>query len=164
MTPRLLRWLSKYLSNVRSSTTTYLTLPAKSLSLHVPPFQVLFDEVQIFDPNGPNLVVSKSPSKAGAKSKSKAKSVSVSSLTEALETEPDPVKRELVTLVLQWLDAKAVARRGGFKASGTPVSDSVLSISLQWRYLAHSPCDVQQHHVIVPYFASATLVVLSLWI
>lgn len=39
-------------------------------------------------------------------------------LSAALQVEQDPVKRELVQLVLEWLEAKAVAKRGGFVAIG----------------------------------------------
>lgn len=53
-----------------------------------------------------------------AAGRAKPRSVSVKTLSAALEAEADPAKRELVRLVLDWLDAKAVAKRGGFVASG----------------------------------------------
>lgn len=73
--------------------------------------QVLFDDMQVFHP----AANSKALTAAG---RVKPRSVSVKTLTAALEAEQDPNKRELVRLVLAWLDAKAVAKRGGFVAVG----------------------------------------------
>lgn len=71
----------------------------------------MFDEVQVFDTKASE------PAQHFPK-RSKLKSVSVSSLSKVLKSERDPRKRELLSLVLEWLDAKAVAKRGGFVASG----------------------------------------------
>lgn len=72
---------------------------------------MLFDEVQVFDPKASE------PAPQSPK-RSNSKSVSVSSLSKVLKSEQDPRKRELLSLVLEWLDVKAVAKRGGFVASG----------------------------------------------
>lgn len=48
----------------------------------------------------------------------KPRSVSMKTLSATLKVEEDPVKRELLQLVLEWLNAKAVAKRGGFVALG----------------------------------------------
>eukprot|EP00903_Cladosiphon_okamuranus_P018931 g17412.t1 len=78
--------------------------------------KVLFDEMEISHPHGsaPTLTAAGRP---------KPRSVSVKTLSAALKAEEDPAKRELVRLVLDWLDAKAIAKRGGFVASGAKVAD-----------------------------------------
>lgn len=73
--------------------------------------QVLFDEMEIPHPQGGAKTLT-------AAGRPKPRSVSVKTLSAALKAEEDPAKRELVQLVLDWLDAKAVAKRGGFVASG----------------------------------------------
>lgn len=70
---------------------------------------MLFDEKEIVNPQPATLTAAGRP---------KARSVSVKTLSAALEAEKDPAKRELVQLVLEWLDAKAVAKRGGFVSVG----------------------------------------------
>lgn len=74
--------------------------------------QVLYDDMSVFNPQA--------GSKAAltAAGRPKPRSVSVKTLSAVLEAERDPAKRELVELVLRWLDAKAVAKRGGFVAAG----------------------------------------------
>eukprot|EP00752_Nemacystus_decipiens_P003362 g3109.t1 len=78
--------------------------------------KVLFDEMEISHPHGD----AKTFTAAG---RPKPRSVSVKTLSAALKAEEDPAKRELVQLVLDWLDAKAVAKRGGFVATGARVAD-----------------------------------------
>ncbi|CAM9489835.1 unnamed protein product [Ectocarpus sp. 8 AP-2014] len=79
--------------------------------------KVLYDEMSVFNPQA--------GSKAAltAAGRPKPRSVSVKTLSAVLEAERDPAKRELVELVLRWLDAKAVAKRGGFVAAGEKVVD-----------------------------------------
>lgn len=106
----------------------YLELQPRDCWLHAPTArsltrQVLFDEVRVFDPNALSVPQQSLPVDGGGKSKnrtssSKVRSVSVKSLQEALQGEKDPGKRKLLSLILDWLNAKAVARRGGFIACG----------------------------------------------
>lgn len=80
--------------------------------------QVLFDEMEISHPQGESKPLT-------AAGRPKPRSVSVKTLSATLEAEKDPAKRELVQLVLDWLNAKAVAKRGGFVASGEGVSTTI---------------------------------------
>ncbi|CAN0363308.1 unnamed protein product, partial [Ectocarpus sp. 12 AP-2014] len=79
--------------------------------------KVLYDDMSVFNPQAGR------PEELTAAGRPKARSVSVKTLSAVLEAERDPAKRELVELVLRWLDAKAVAKRGGFVASGEKVAD-----------------------------------------
>lgn len=49
---------------------------------------------------------------------SRSRAVSATALETVLAVETDENKRELVAAVLQWSHAKAMAKRGGFKATG----------------------------------------------
>ena len=55
---------------------------------------------------------------ADPRERTKPRSVSTASLSAILETEDDPITRELLQLVLDWLSAKATEKRGGFIALG----------------------------------------------
>lgn len=82
-------------------------------SLH----KVLFDEVGVFDPDGGGSTSPPSETqRAGGRVKSK--SVSATTLKAVLKGEKNPLKRELVQLVLDWRNAETVPKRGGFVALG----------------------------------------------
>ncbi|CAM9201306.1 unnamed protein product [Choristocarpus tenellus] len=55
--------------------------------------------------------------------RSRAKSVSTATLQTILGAQSDMHKRELISLVLKWLQANALSKRGGFKALGARVVD-----------------------------------------
>ncbi|CAM9408555.1 unnamed protein product [Pylaiella littoralis] len=78
--------------------------------------KVLFDDMEIFHPQANSKALT-------AAGRLKPRSVSVKTLSAILQVEQDPVKRELVQLVREWLGAKAVAKRGGFVAVGAKVAD-----------------------------------------
>ncbi|CAM9227746.1 unnamed protein product, partial [Ascophyllum nodosum] len=69
--------------------------------------KVIFDDMRVADP----------------RERTKPRSVSTASLSAILETEDDPITRELLQLVLDWLSAKATEKRGGFIALGAKVAD-----------------------------------------
>lgn len=73
--------------------------------------QVLFDDMKIISPQGNSKALT-------AAGRPKPRSVSMKTLSAALQAEQDPRRRELLQLVLEWLNAKAVIRRGGFVAVG----------------------------------------------
>lgn len=80
-------------------------------------YKVLFDEVGVCDPEDSRST--SPPSKARtAGGRVKSKSVSATALKAVLKRDQNPLKRELVQLVLDWRKAKAVPRRGGFVESG----------------------------------------------
>ncbi|CAM9139113.1 unnamed protein product, partial [Laminaria digitata] len=86
--------------------------------------KVLFDEVGVFDPQGSGSTsppINNKAKTAGGHVKSK--SVSATALKAVLKGEENPLKRELVQLVLDWRNAEAVPKRGGFVASGAKVAD-----------------------------------------
>lgn len=79
--------------------------------------KVLFEEVGVFDPQGSEATPASSKTRtAGGRIKSK--SVSATALKAVLKGEENTLKRELVQLVLDWRNAEAVPKRGGFVASG----------------------------------------------
>lgn len=79
--------------------------------------KVLFEEVGVFDPQGGEATSTPSKTRtAGGRVKSK--SVSATALKAVLKGEENALKRELVQLVLDWRNAEAVPKRGGFVASG----------------------------------------------
>ena len=83
--------------------------------------KVLFDEVGVFDPEGSGSTSPPSKTRA-AEGRVKSKSVSAKALKAILKGEDNPLKRELVQLVLDWRNAEAVPKRGGFVASGEAIA------------------------------------------
>lgn len=81
------------------------------------PLEVLFDEMKVADPNSEPLLIADGTEKA-ARRRAKLRSVSMTSISAMLEAEADPVKRELLQLVRDWLSARTQEKRGGFLGSG----------------------------------------------
>lgn len=73
--------------------------------------------MKVADPNSEPLPTADGTEKA-ARRRGKPRSVSLTSLSAMLEAEADPVKRELLQLVLDWLSARTQEKRGGFLGSG----------------------------------------------
>ncbi|CAM9386514.1 unnamed protein product, partial [Discosporangium mesarthrocarpum] len=81
--------------------------------------KVLYEEVQVDEPPTMALTWEKGKPRNGSSSKPN----STAALQILLDTQTDARKRELVKLVLKWVEIKAVLSRGGFRALGARVAD-----------------------------------------
>lgn len=116
--------LSSAITQLRHHSNTNIAKPVLQLAVLTNvgvPHKVLFDEVGVFDPEGSGSASPPSKARTGG-GRVKSKSVSAKALKAILKGEDNPLKRELVQLVLDWRNAEAVPKRGGFVASGEEIA------------------------------------------